>query len=254
MTPNVAIVRQFARAVLADRLLGDELTRLALTKAELDPQADPEDPRDLIRAFLRTWRFAADKDKTPAALFSDTSLLEALPAPPDEGRLMLLLVDAIGFSSEDAATILAPMKTDAAEALSEGRKILTEPRSGSTAIIIEDEPLIAAELLSILERMGVSVGGYANTAAKAVALANRTQPDVILADYNLEDGETGADAVEQIHNFHSCPVIFITGFPEKVLSGEGVEPDFVISKPYRVDAVRAAVAHCLDARVPVLAD
>ncbi len=244
---NVALIRQFARAVLADRLIGDELTRLAVAKTAIDPQADPDDPRDLMRAFLRSWRSAAANQSGSSAMFSDRALLQALPPPPSEERLMLLFVDVIGFTLEEAGDILAPMATDPARALTEGRKLVDEARR-ATSIIIEDEPLIAAELKMLLEKMGVKVGGSATTAAQAVSLANKVQPDLILADYNLEDGETGADAVAKIVQSHDCPIIFITGFPDKVLRGEEIEPDFVIAKPYRLETIRAAVAHCIDTR------
>jgi CheY-like chemotaxis protein len=245
--PNIAVVRQFARAVLADRLTGDELTRLALTKAEVDPEADADDLGDLMRAFMRAWRAAADGRAPAPPLFSDRALRNALPSPPDEDRLMLLFVDVLGFSLDEAERILAPMQKPAEQALADGRKIV-DKKQRAAAIVIEDEPLIAAELRDLLEKMGVEVRGSASNAAQALALADRARPDLILADYSLEDGETGAEVVGKILRTHDCPIIFITGFPDKVLQGEDVEPDFVISKPYRLETIRAAVAHCIEAR------
>lgn len=247
--PNRTIVRQFARAAIADRLVGDEVVRLALSRAD----ADGLEAAELLKRFVQAWRLASAGNGKSAAMFSDRALLASLPPPPGEERLMLLLVDVLGFSLEEARAILAPMDKEASAALAEGRRLVENPRD-ATAIVIEDEPLIAAELRGVLEKMGVRVGGFARTAARAVTLADETMPDLILADYNLEDGETGADAIAAIHQSHDCPVIFITGYPDKVLQGEEVEPDFVIAKPYRIPAVRAAVAHCLDARIAVERD
>ena len=41
------------------------------------------------------------------------------------------------------------------------------------------------------------------------------------------------------------PVIFITAFPERLLSGERPEPTFLISKPFQRSTVKAAIAQAL---------
>ena len=43
----------------------------------------------------------------------------------------------------------------------------------------------------------------------------------------------------------TVPVIFVTGFPERLLTGKRVEPAFVISKPFDPDLLRAAIAQAL---------
>ena len=73
-------------------------------------------------------------------------------------------------------------------------------------------------------------------------------PPLLGAAESIEATPLGLDAVVRIKQDNDCPVIFITGYPDRVLQGDEVEPDFVISKPYTTDNVRAAVVHCLDAR------
>lgn len=244
-TSHTATVRQFARAIFADRLIGDELTRLALAKVNIDPNGSTDSLSDLLHAFLHTWRMASSGKPTEKSLFSDEALLAALPEPPGDDRLMLLLVDVLSFSPETAAKIISLNDKDPYKALEMGRQIVSLPRK-ARAIIIEDEPLIAADLREIMSSMGIEVVGEANTADKAVSLSKREKPNIILADYNLVGMKTGADAVMEIQDMNNCPVVFITGYPEQVLTGEDVEPDFVIAKPYRIESVKAAVAHCLD--------
>lgn len=241
---SVATVRQFARAAFADRLIGDEIARVALATARYKPH-DHSSAREFVRAFLRVWKEAAEDRKTGAPQFSDRSLLESVPAPPPEEQLLLLLVDVIGFSLHDGAWILAPLTQAPSAVLELGRRHVAKRRSAD-ALIIEDEPLIAADLREIVAEMGVNVPTCAATVSDAFEALANLKPDIILADYNLGDQETGVDAVRRIQDIHSCPIIFITGFPDKVLSGEDVEPDFVISKPFTRESVRAAVAHCLD--------
>lgn len=244
-TSHTATVRQFARAIFADRLIGDELTRLALAKVNIDPNSSTDSLTDLLHAFLHTWRMASSGKRTEESLFSDEALFAALPEPPGDDRLMLLLVDVLSFTPETAAKIIAMNDRDPHKALELGRQLISLPRNAQ-AMIIEDEPLIAADLREILTSMGIEVCGEANTADKAVAMSRRQKPNIILADYNLIGMKTGADAVMEIQDKHDCPIVFITGYPEQVLTGEDVEPDFVISKPYRIESVKAAVAHCLD--------
>lgn len=240
---GAVLARQFARAVLADRMISEELTRLALAKIGEAGRIEPDNPTELLKAFFSAWRESAANPG--GAPFSDRALLSSISPPPSEDRLMVLLVDVLGFSPREAAKIVSPGSTDPEPSLARGRAAISQARK-ATAIIIEDEPLIAAELRSILEAMGITVAGLAKTAEGAVRIAKDILPDLVLADYNLEEEKSGSDAVEIIREHHDCRVVFITGYPEKVLQGDMAEPDFVIAKPYRINAVRAAVAQCLD--------
>ena len=247
--PPLGVLRQLSRAVFADRVIGDELMRMTMARVEIDPASSSASVTDLVTAFLQSWRLArreAEQRAEKAALFSDAALMGALPPPPEDGRLLLLLVDVLGFAPSEAARIVG-LAGDGAALLAEMRAGL-RIEGGPVAVIIEDEPLIAADLRSILTRMEVHVGGEARSAEEAVRTAGEVRPDLILADYNLDGRATGIDAIVRIREAHDCPVIFITGYPDRVLQGDEVEPDFVISKPYTADNVRAAVVHCLDAR------
>lgn len=247
--PPLGVLRQLSRAVFADRVIGDELMRMTMTRVDVDPASSSASVSDLVAAFLQSWRLArreAESRAGKAALFSDAALMRALPPPPDGGRLLLLLVDVLGFAPAQAARIVG-LEGDGAALLAEtrdGLRIHGEP----VAVVIEDEPLIAADLRAILAEIGVAVGGEARSADEAVRTASEVRPNLILADYNLDGRATGIDAIVRIREAHDCPVIFITGYPDRVLQGDEVEPDFVISKPYTADNVRAAVVHCLDAR------
>ena len=247
--PPLGVLRQLSRAAFADRVIGDELMRLTMARVEVDPTSSSASVADLATAFVQSWR-QAHKDAVGrsdrAARFSDAALRSAFPPPPGDGRLVLLLVDVLGFAPSEASRIVG-VRGDGMALLAETRAAL-RIQGQPTAVVIEDEPLIAADLRSILGRMGVDVVGEARAADEAVRVAEATRPDLILADYNLDGRATGIDAIVRIREAHDCPVIFITGYPDRVLQGDEIEPDFVISKPYTADNVRAAVVHCLDAR------
>lgn len=244
--PPLGVVRQFSRAVFADRLIGDELMRLTMARVSIDPASSSSSVVDVIAAFMHSWRMALSEQPTEPALFSDAALIDALPDPPDEARLMLLMCDVMGLTPAQAAAAVGVVG-DPGRLLAMARRELRLERT-ARAVVIEDEPLIAADLRGILQQLGIEVVGQASEAGEAVRVAAREEPDIILADYNLDGHRTGADAVFEINDRHNCPVVFITGFPDRVLQGHEIEPDFVIAKPYTANNVRAAVVHCLDAR------
>jgi hypothetical protein len=43
----------------------------------------------------------------------------------------------------------------------------------------------------------------------------------------------------------SAPTIFITAFPERLLTGEKPEPVFLITKPFDIDIVKAVTSQAL---------
>jgi CheY-like chemotaxis protein len=112
-------------------------------------------------------------------------------------------------------------------------------------MIIEDEPLIAMDIEQMVESLGHRVTGIARTHAEAVALYNKTQPSMVLADIQLADGSSGIDAVNDILKTSSVPVIFITAFPERLLTGERPEPTFLVTKPFNPDMVKALISQAL---------
>jgi CheY-like chemotaxis protein len=111
--------------------------------------------------------------------------------------------------------------------------------------VIEDEPLIAAHLESLVESIGHRIIGNARTHQQAVALAKFKRPGLILADIKLADGSSGLDAVNQLLESFEVPVIFITAYPEQFLTGERPEPAFLISKPFQPALISALVSQAL---------
>jgi CheY-like chemotaxis protein len=112
-------------------------------------------------------------------------------------------------------------------------------------LIIEDEALIALDLEALVENLGHKVIGVARTRTEAVTIARTKPPGLILADIHLADGSSGLDAVDDLLNTFEVPVIFITAYPERFLTGERPEPAFLVSKPYQPATVSALVSQAL---------
>jgi CheY-like chemotaxis protein len=87
--------------------------------------------------------------------------------------------------------------------------------------------------------------GVARTHSEAVALGKNKRPGLILADIQLADGSSGLDAVNDLLRTFQVPVIFITAYPERFLTGERPEPAFLIAKPFQPATVSAVVSQAL---------
>lgn len=68
---------------------------------------------------------------------------------------------------------------------------------------------------------------------------------MVLADIQLADGSSGIDAVNDILAASAIPVIFITAFPEHLLTGERPEPTFLVTKPFDENMVKALISQAL---------
>ena len=112
-------------------------------------------------------------------------------------------------------------------------------------LIIEDEPIIAMDIESIVRDLGHDVVGIAVTRDEAVSMAADTEPGLVLADIQLADDSSGIDAVSDILSVTDVPVIFITAFPERLLTGQRPEPAFLITKPFQQSTLKASIAQAL---------
>ncbi|GBR02128.1 response regulator [Acetobacter oeni] len=165
-------------------------------------------------------------------------------------RELLLLTTLEGVSAGQAARILE-LKPEEAEAQIAAAHKTIRSVSQTSILIIEDEPIIAMDIEDLVLRCGHTVAGVAHTQAEAVALAKETRPGLILADINLGDGGNGMDAVTEIMQSMTVPVIFVTAYPECLLTGNTVEPSFVITKPFEPMTLATATYQAITGGVPL---
>ena len=155
-------------------------------------------------------------------------------------RQAFLLVALEGLSEDDAAKVLdidVPKLRELVE--DSGRELAAE--IATDVLIIEDETFIALDLEGLVEGLGHRVLGVARTHSEAMALAKAKRPGIILADIQLADGSSGLDAVNEMLRSFEVPVIFITAYPERFLTGERPEPAFLIAKPFQPATVSAVL-------------
>jgi CheY-like chemotaxis protein len=240
-------LRRYARALTGSQQTGDNyaaatLEAILTDRSVLEAAQDPKVA--LFHAFHVVWSSAGAPLGEPDSPLSARAQGHMAKLTPNT-REALLLNSVEGFRIEEIATI---MQVDAKEA-EELIEIAMQEMAGSIAgkvMIIEDEAIIAMDIRAIVQGMGHRVTGIARTRTEAVALADGEKPDLILADIQLADNSSGIDAVSDIlAKFDEIPVIFITAFPERLLTGKRHEPAFLITKPYGEDQVRSAVSQAM---------
>ena len=159
-------------------------------------------------------------------------------------RQVFLLRAVEGFSVAEIADMLDMPSDDVVEANAQaGREIAQQV--ATDILIIEDEPIIALDIEALVRELGHGVTGIARTHKEALASVRAQPPGLVLADIHLADGSSGLAAVNEILTSISVPVIFITAYPERLLTGEKPEPAFLITKPFKADTVRATISQAL---------
>jgi CheY-like chemotaxis protein len=214
--------RRYARALTGSQLKGDALVTDSLREMLDDGEAAPAALREARHQLYWgvTRRYGGEAPVLASA--------EALSA---RQRQLLLLTALEEMSLEDAAATAALAQEEAGALLADARDRL-RASAATDVLIIEDEPIIAMDIEELVTSCGHRVVGVAATESEAVAIAARERPGLILADINLGSGGDGSHAVARILRHLDAPVIFVTAYPERLLTGEALEPAFVITKPF----------------------
>ncbi|RNJ62401.1 MAG: response regulator [Porphyrobacter sp. IPPAS B-1204] len=245
---NLPFLRRYARALTGSQASGDAFVRemLEAALADDDLKASLAGGRvPLYRAFSKVWASASG----PLATGETTSEHEAgaqarLGTITPPARQALLLTTLEDFTYPEAAAILDRSPEDIAQMVAEAIAEI-ESEQTTSVLIIEDEPLIAMQLEDLVTGLGHTVSGTAATRTQARAAVAEAMPGLVLADIQLADGSSGLDAVDDILSAGSMPVIFITAYPERLLTGDRPEPTYLVTKPFQEATVRAAISQAL---------
>jgi DNA-directed RNA polymerase specialized sigma24 family protein len=239
-------LRRYARALMGSQASGDAYVAATLEALIAEPSVINEEggPRvALYRLFTKIWNSVpVNGARTPLepALPGEQKLANITPLP----RQAFLLVALEGFPEADAARILDIDVVTLRGLIEEsGRELAAE--IATDVLIIEDDSFIAMELEGLVESLGHRVLGVARTHAEAIVLGKKKKPGLILADIQLADGSSGLDAVNELLRSFEVPVIFITAYPERFLTGERPEPAFLIAKPFQPSTVSAIASQAL---------
>ena len=245
---HLPYLRRFARALTGSQSAGDDYAAATLETilADMSAMDGAPDPRvGLFLVFYAIWSSTGGPIAEPE---EEGSLAEKAqerlrPLPP-RARVALLLNVLEGFDHDEVAQIMSVGPDEAAGLIEAGWQAIGSQLAGRI-LIVEDEPVIAMDLKEIVDGLGHDVVGVCDTRDKAVEVALSEQPNLVLADIMLADGSSGIDAVNDILSAFSVPVIFITAYPERLLTCERPEPTFLITKPFSEAQVRVAIGQAL---------
>jgi len=248
LAPHLPYVRRYARALTGDQKTGDNYVRVALEalaagERNLDDQLSPRVA--LYHVFHAIWcstgaQLEGEEMVTGAKDEPARRLLKIAP----RSRQAFLLTALEGFTPSEAAQILGADVEEVERLIAEAQAEI-DAELATEVLIIEDEPVIASDIEALVRELGHQVIDVAATHNEAVDSVARKRPGLVLADIQLADGSSGIDAVKDILAKFDVPVIFITAFPERLLTGERPEPTFLITKPFQPETVKAAIGQAL---------
>ena len=241
LASQLPYLRRYARALTGSQTLGDAAVRETLEALlEAPDEWDEAGPAktELFRTFHRIWN---SEMIAPLESRGRSGVIAKFPV---KRRQSLLLVTVEGFTFADVGVILGMSQDDVRQHVQAARSAIEDALS-ARVLIIEDESIIALHIKQIVESLGHETIAIVRTRAEAVAKARVERPELILADISLADGSSGIDAVKDILAEQTVPVIFITAFPERLLTGERPEPTYLITKPFEPETVIATIGQAL---------
>ena len=248
IAPLLPYLRRFSRALCGSQERGDTyvvatLEALIADNSLFDRRVSPTVAT--YKSFLKVWNslpMNSDEKRevwAPGSI-ADRRLEQITPLP----RQAFLLTALEEFKTSDVATILGKPESEVEELVNAAGREISE-QLAARVLIIEDEPLIALDIETLISEIGHECVGVATTRGEARNLARSSKPGIILSDIQLADGSSGIDAVNDILTEMDVPVIFITAYPERLLTGERAEPTFLITKPFQPSMVKAIVSQAL---------
>jgi CheY-like chemotaxis protein/DNA-directed RNA polymerase specialized sigma24 family protein len=247
---HIPYLRRYVRSLLGSQSRGDRYVQFFLEFLLEDSESLPPGPTirtrifRLFHAVLK--RIHSDNETMPDSPEEgeNTTLDQHIQNLPGAERQVLLLAAVEEFSIADVAYILDLSGDIVEQHLMTARDMLCD-QAATTVLVIEDEPVIAFDIERTIEEMGHTVVATATTKDEAVAFAKAERPGIVLADIQLDDGSSGIDAVREILESIDIPVVFVTAFPERLLTGKRREPAFLVTKPFDTDVLKVTIYQAL---------
>jgi DNA-directed RNA polymerase specialized sigma24 family protein len=247
---HMPFLRRYARALTGSQTTGDAFVKATLEAALADEQLAESlsgGRVPLYRAFNKVWATAyleVPAEAAPQQGLHESAAQDHLRRITPLNRQALLLTTVEDFSPGEASEIMGVNQGNVERLVAEAIEEI-ERETATSVLIIEDEPLISMQLEDLVRSLGHAICGTAATRTQAQQIVAECTPGLVLADIQLADGSSGLDAVDDILAIDTVPVIFITAYPERLLTGDRPEPTYLITKPFQEDTVRAAISQAL---------
>jgi CheY-like chemotaxis protein len=119
-----------------------------------------------------------------------------------------------------------------------------------TALVVEDDAIIAFDVSQMLELQGYKIVGITDSGRKAIELAKTHKPDVVLMDLRIKADLNGAETAVCIQGLFEqpIPILFITAYPTKDFPlVAAVDPYKVLSKPFSLEDLSRSLREIIPA-------
>jgi CheY-like chemotaxis protein len=248
VTSYLPALRRYAQAYAGSRLGGDAYLEICLEVLLEDPRWLRRQKTlrlDLFKLLHAVIDRVGDKadGSGDTAQDSQARMRDTVLSLSPLRRRLVLLLSFEDLQTKDLAYIMGLEETAIRAQLQHAWKDIYQ-RPQARVLILEDEELIAADISDAVEELGHTVVGVASNERSAIELARTMDPELVLADVRLRGG-SGARAVEQIRGKTRVPVIFITGYPDGVISDGTDDPVYVMAKPFRREDLKQTISRAL---------
>ncbi|HYD29922.1 MAG TPA: response regulator, partial [Azospirillaceae bacterium] len=209
LNQHLPYLRRYARALTGSTMDGDDLVTRCVEAAMLAPSRfGIEHSRAPLYALLHLL-FDTEGEGNPAP--SPHPIERALSSLPEPQRRLYLLSVLERLPIPEAARVMGLEPSVAVETLGQARDAVRE-RLTARVMVVEDNPIIALDIQSVIAAMGHEICGTATCARDALDLAERLKPTLALMDIRLSDGDSGIKIAHQLREERGLKVIFVTAF------------------------------------------
>lgn len=114
-------------------------------------------------------------------------------------------------------------------------------------LIVEDETIFATSMQRVLIKSGYDVLEPVSTGEEAVKIAKEEKPDLVIMDVMLEGEIDGIEAATDIRSLHDIPIVFISGYQDKILldRAKAVGSSIYLVKPIKPLDLESAIKQVL---------
>ena len=248
---HLPFLRRYARALTGATDLGDDLVTRSVEVAMMAPShfRVAEGSRAALYALLH---LLFDDEGAGRPVTSPHPIERALAQLAETDRRLYLLITLEGLGLTEAAQLLEVPPGEAAERLSRAREGV---RSALTqrVMVVEDNPLLAMEIGSLVADMGHVVCGTASNEREAMELLESERPTLALVDVRLADGDSGVEIARHCRQTRALRTIFVTAFDGDLEEMDARHLGQIVRKPFTNEAIKAAISRAVFMPTPVAA-
>lgn len=114
-------------------------------------------------------------------------------------------------------------------------------------LVVEDETILAEDIVEGLRIQGYEALDYVTTGEEAIAVALRERPNLILMDVNLAGKIDGVEAASRIREQHPVPVVYLSAYTDDdtIVRARNTEPFGYLVKPVEERELRSTIEMAL---------